>query len=162
MRPRWLRGRLALGVGALVVVVVGVALVIVVQGIVAHRGDDSANGSIPVRSVAALRGTWTSVNDIRAPYAVVPGSRVALTFDGAKVRATTGCNTLTGTVRVVDSTLVVEGLVGTEMGCEPELMQQEQWVGQMLAARPRLELSGPTLSLLWGDHWLGLSSEVAR
>jgi hypothetical protein len=45
------------------------------------------------------------------------------------------------------------------MGCEPSLMRQEEWVGDMLQARPRLELSGPTLSLLWGDHWLGLSSE---
>jgi heat shock protein HslJ len=45
------------------------------------------------------------------------------------------------------------------MGCEPDLMRQEAWVAEMLQSRPRMELSGPTLSLLWDDHWLGLSSE---
>lgn len=52
--------------------------------------------------------------------------------------------------------------VRTEMGCDPALMRQERWVGEMVQARPRLEPSGPTLSLLWGEHWLGLSSDTSR
>ncbi len=161
MRPRWTATRLAPVVAVLAVVVIVVA-VIVVERLVEQRGDDNANGSIPVRGVADLNGTWTAVNDVRAPAPVVPESVVSLTFTGTTMRVATGCNTLTGTVRVVDSTLVVDGLHGTEIGCEPPLMRQEQWVGQMLQARPRLELSGPMLSLLWGDHWLGLTSEQVR
>jgi heat shock protein HslJ len=157
MRSRSTTTRLVPVVAVLAVVAaLGVAMLL---RIVDPGGEDTANGSVAVRSVADLRGTWTAVNDVGAPAPVVKGSTVALSFDGTSLRATTGCNTLTGTVTVVDSTLVVEGLGGTEMGCEPSLMRQEEWVGDMLQARPRLELSGPTLSLLWGDHWLGLSSE---
>lgn len=155
------QGSRRIALGAALVVVAAVVLVIGVGQVVKQRGADTANGSVAVRNVADLRGTWTAVNDVGAPSSVVKGSSVALTFDGTSLRATTGCNTLTGTVGVVDSTLVVDGLGGTEMGCEPALMRQEEWVGEMLRARPRLELSGPTLSLLWGDHWLGLSSEAA-
>jgi heat shock protein HslJ len=145
--------------GVLAVVAVVGGLAVVVRGVVDPDGEDNANGSVAVRGLGDLRGTWTAVNDVGAPSAVVQGSSVALTFDGSSLRATTGCNTLTGTVRVVDSTLVVEGLGGTDMGCPPALVRQEEWVAQMLQARPRLELSGPMLSLLWGQRWLGLSSE---
>jgi heat shock protein HslJ len=151
-----------LALGAALAVLATVVLVIVVGQVVKRRGADTANGSVAVKSVADLRGTWTAVNDVGAPSAVVKGSSVALTFDGTRLLATTGCNTLAGTVRVVDSTLVVvDGLGRTAMGCEPALTRQEEWTAEMLQARPRLELSGPTLSLLWDDHWLGLSSEAA-
>ena len=160
MRPRRTASRLV-PVAAVLAVVAALGLAMVVRTLVDPGGEDNANGSVAVRSVADLRGTWAAVNDVGAPSAVVKGSSVALAFDGTSLRATTGCNTLTGTVTVVSSTLVVDGLGGTEMGCEPVLMAQEQWVAEMLQARPRLELSGPTLSLLWDDHWLGLTSEAA-
>ena len=160
MRPSRATTRLV-PVVAVLAVIAALGLALVVRTLVDPGGDDNANGSVAVRSVSDLRGTWTAVNDVGAPVPIVKGSTVALTVEGTSLRATTGCNTLTGTVRVVDSTLVVDGLGGTEMGCEPNLMRQEEWVGEMLRARPRLELSGPTLSLLWDDHWLGLSSEPA-
>jgi heat shock protein HslJ len=159
MRPGRIPRRLV-PVVAVLAVVVALGLAMVLRNVVDPGGEDNANGSVAVRGVADLSGTWTAVNDVGAPSAVVEGSAVALAFDGTALRVMTGCNTLTGTVRVVNSTLVVDGLGGTEMGCEPALMRQEEWVAQMLRARPRLELSGPTLSLLWGDHWLGLSSEA--
>ena len=158
MRPAGATTRRVPVVAVLAVVAV-LGLAMLVRTLVDPGGEDNANGSVPVRGVADLQGAWTAVNYIGAPSPVVPGSSVALTFEGTALRATTGCNTLTGSVRVVDSTLVVDDLGGTEMGCEPALMRQQEWVGEMLQARPRLELSGPTLSLLWDDHWLGLSSE---
>jgi heat shock protein HslJ len=158
MRPRRASGLALVGVVLTVVVVVTGVLVV---ARVLRAGEDNANGSVAVRSLGDLRGTWTAVNDVGAPAPVVNGSSVVLVFDGGSLRATTGCNALTGAVDVVDSTLVVEGLGGTDMGCAPSLLNQQQWVGEMLQARPRLELSGPTLSLLWGEHWLGLSSEAS-
>ena len=140
-------------------VMVVVASATIARQVGATRAAATANGSITVGAVSDLAGTWTAVNDVRAPSPVVSGSVVSLTFTGTTVRVLTGCNTLTGTVRVVAGTVVVEGLGGTEIGCEPALRRQEQWVGQMLRARPRLELSGPTLSLLWDEHWLGLSAQ---
>ena len=41
-------------------------------------------------------------------------------------------------------------------------MEQERWVTEMLASNPRLEVSGPYLSLHWGEGeqwWLGLERE---
>jgi heat shock protein HslJ len=160
MRPTRIPRRLV-PVVAVLAVVAALGLAMVLRNVVDPGGEDNANGSVPVGGVADLQGAWTAVNDVGAPAEVVKGSTVALLFDGTSLRVTTGCNTLSGTARVVDSTLVVDGLGGTEMGCEPALMRQEEWVGEMLRARPRLELSGPMLSLLWGDHWLGLSSEPA-
>lgn len=160
MRARGTAARLV-PVVAVLAVVAALGLAMVVRALVDPGGEDNANGSVPVRGVADLQGAWTAVNDVGAPSAVVQGSSVALTFDGTSLRATTGCNALTGSVRVVESTLVVDDLGVTDMGCEPALMRQQEWVGEMLQARPRLELSGPTLSMLWDDHWLGLSSEPA-
>ncbi|MDF2092721.1 META domain-containing protein [Knoellia sp. 3-2P3] len=160
MRARGTATRLV-PVVAVLAVVAALGLAMVVRSLVDPAGEDNANGSVPVRGVAVLQGTWTAVNDVGAPAAAVQGSRVALTFEGTSLRATTGCNALTGSVRVVDSTLVVDDLGATDMGCEPTLMRQQEWIAEMLQARPRLELSGPTLSLLWDEHWLGLSSEPA-
>ena len=60
-----------------------------------------------------------------------------------------------------DGRLVAPNLATTEIGCPPDVAAQEEWVVAMLQARPRLERSGPYLSLLWDDHWLGLSSDPA-
>ena len=93
---------------AVLAVVAALGLAIVLREVVDPGGEDNANGSVAVRDVTDLRGTWTAVNDVGAPSPVVEGSSVALTFEGTSLRATTGCNTLTGTVRVVDSSLVQE------------------------------------------------------
>ncbi|GAB3594146.1 hypothetical protein GCM10027446_17570 [Angustibacter peucedani] len=146
-------------VGSVLGVLAVAAALLVVWQVAAEKAADNANGSVPVTSTKQLAGSWTSVNDVRAPAPVVPGTVVRLTFDGEQLRVETGCNQLTGTAHVTDSTLEVEGLGGTEMGCDAPRTAQEKWVGEMLLAGPRLELSGPYLSLLWGDHWLGLTSQ---
>lgn len=55
-------------------------------------------------------------------------------------------------------------LMSTRMACEPALMEQERLVFEMLSARSRLELSGPYLSLHWGERehwWVGFAREGA-
>jgi heat shock protein HslJ len=86
---------------------------------------------------------------------------VRLTVEKDRIRAHAGCNSIQGSARVQDGRLVVVDLATTEIGCPPDVAVQEQWVLAMLQARPRLERSGPYLSLSWGDHWLGLSSDPA-
>lgn len=124
-------------------------------------GDDSANGSVPVESLAQLTGSWVAVNDVSAPALVLGTVRLDFSDDG-RVTAQTGCNGVRGQVSVDDSLLVAGPLMSTRMACEPPLMEQERWVTQMLESRPRLEQSGPYLYLHWGEGeqwWLGLELE---
>ena len=148
------------------VVTVGGAIALVAAGLLAATvldpsGNDSANGSVPVEGADQLLGSWLAVNDASAPAPLLGSVRLEFTADG-RVAAQTGCNGLSGPASVEDSTLVAGPLVSTRMACEPPLMEQERWVGEMLGSRPRLELSGPYLALHWGEGerwWLGLERE---
>jgi len=148
------------------VAMVGGVVALAVLGAVAAsvaggRGEDSANGSVPVRDLDELAGAWVAVNDTTTP-APLEGT-VRLVFEGGRVFAETGCNAANGPVAVVDSVLVADALVSTRRACAPALMAQEQWVVDMLTSRPRLERSGPYLALHWGEGerwWLGLEEQA--
>lgn len=132
------------------VVVVTVASLAVV-GLVAGTGGGggNANGSVPVGTLDDVSGRWAPVNDLAAP-APVTGA-MSLTFADGYVFVETGCNTGRGGAQVLDSRLVVRDLATTRKACPPPLGEQEAWVIDMLTNSPRMELSGPTLSLLWGE-----------
>jgi heat shock protein HslJ len=149
------------------ILVVGGVVALVALGALAATlagGDDTANGSVPVEGLDQLTGSWLAVNDASAPAIVIGTVRLEFSEDG-RVTAQTGCNGVRGQVSVQDSTLVAGPLTSTRMACEPALMEQERWVTEMLADRPRLELSGPYLALHWGEGeqwWLGLEREGFR
>lgn len=151
-----------LAIGA---VVAAVAVGVIVSAAVGGDGSDNANGSIPVENLRQLDGSWRAINSTGAPKEVV--GDVRLRFEGERLVVETGCNAGRGSVRVEDSRLVAGPLMATRMGCEPALMEQEAWLFTMVGARPRLELSGPYLSLLWDTdgegerHWLGFEQESA-
>jgi heat shock protein HslJ len=139
-------------------VVALVALGVAAASILGPAGDDSANGSVPVNKFYELAGDFTVVNDGSAPAPVQGPVRLRFFVDG-RVIAETGCNVVRGAGTVEESVLVTGALMSTRMACEPALMEQERWVTEMLAGRPRLELSGPYLYLHWGEGeqwWLGL------
>jgi len=148
---------------------IGAVLAAVAAGAVAastlwDRGDDSANGSVPVERLADLDGSWRAVNSVGAPKEVV--GEVRLRFEGGRLVVETGCNAGRGTVEVDDSRLVAGPMMSTKMGCEAPLLEQEAWLFAMVDAGPRVELSGPYLYVSWTDasgedRWLGLEQETA-
>ena len=148
-----------LAIGA---VVAAVAVGVVVASTVGGGGSDNANGSVPVDDVGQLDGSWTAVNSVGAPKEVV--GDVRLRFADGRLVVETGCNAGQGAVRVEDSRLVAGPMMSTKMGCEPALMEQEAWLFAMVAASPRVELSGPYLYVQWAadgtDHWLGLEQDT--
>lgn len=149
---------------AVLVAVTGVALVAAAIAVVNAWGatpPSNANGSVAVTSLRSIAGEYVSVNDSGAPAIVIAGVPVRLTVDSGRVLAHAGCNSMQGDARVVDGRLVVPALAVTEIACPTDVAAQEQWVMTMLTSRPRLERSGPYLSLLWDGHWLGLSSDPA-
>ena len=127
--------------------------------LIAASADDNANGSVVVRDLASIAGEYVSVNDTGAPAPVLEAAPVRLVVGRDRVSAHAGCNSIQGRAGVEGGRLVVHDLVTTEIGCPAEVAAQEQWVIAMLQGRPRLERSGPYLSLLWGNHWLGFSSD---
>jgi hypothetical protein len=150
-----MRRNVLVAVVAVALIAAGAALVVrVLQG-----SGDTSNGSVEVRDLASIAGEYVSVNDTGAPARVLEGTPVRLVVERDGVRASAGCNSLQGRADVKDGRLVVRDLAMTEIGCPPGVAAQEEWVVAMLQARPRLERSGPYLSLLGGDHWVGLSSD---
>lgn len=69
---------------------------------------------------------------------LVADSVVQMTFDGDSLSVQAGCNTMFGTYAVERGILRVTGLAQTEMGCAPELMDQDQWLNSFLQAGPEL------------------------
>lgn len=133
-------------VAVVAVMVVSIAFVGLLTGTGGARED--ADGPVPVGSLDDISGTWVSGEDVGAPAPVVGSLR--LTFADGFVLVDTGCNTGRAAASVLDSHLVVEQVATTRMACPPPLAEQEAWVLEMVTNSPRMELSGPNLSLHWG------------
>ncbi len=82
---------------------------------------------------------------------------VTLFVDGDEVSGTSACNQYFGTVAVDGDTVDVSGLGGTEMACEPPVMDLEQRYLAALAALDRAVRTGDELALEGPDVSLRLS-----
>ena len=113
---------------------------------------------------ADLVGRTYVGDDIRVddkPYPLVKGSTLRLTFDDSRVSASAGCNSMSGSATWDGGVLVVEKqtLSMTEMGCEPDLMDQDLWLADLLTSEPRLAASDSLLTLTSGDTVVALVDE---
>ncbi|HYN29851.1 MAG TPA: META domain-containing protein [Dermatophilaceae bacterium] len=122
---------------------------------------NARSGSGVVQSFEDLAGAWTVGADAGSPPApVVAGSTVRLVFEDDAVSAETGCNRMRGGVAVAaGGVLDVAGPASTMMACEPPLMAQERWIGQMLSSGPRAAVDGDVLTLAWAEHTLRLTRD---
>jgi heat shock protein HslJ len=82
---------------------------------------------------------------------LVPGTKARLTFSDGRVGASAGCNTMSGEYQVAGGKLVVGDLATTEMGCQPNLQAQDEWLAQLLGSRPEVALDGNNLVLTSGS-----------
>ena len=93
--------------------------------------------------------------------ALVPGSRIQLTFENEDVRAHGGCNSISGPYTIDGDRFKVTRMASTAMGCEAPLMQQDEWLVDLLEDA-RIALVGDTLTLDNGQIRLTLlDREVA-
>ncbi|HUR76300.1 MAG TPA: META domain-containing protein [Sporichthya sp.] len=94
----------------------------------------------------------TTVTEGGKPKKLVAGTKIAMTFTDGQVRASAGCNTMSGPARFENKTLIVTELAQTEMGCPGDgRYEQDQWVGTFLTARPTYTYDGKTLDLRTTD-----------
>jgi len=93
----------------------------------------------------------TEITEKGQPRALVPGTRIRLTFDDKGLIAYAGCNTMQGPVQVEGDRFVVKDLATTAMACEPAAMAQDDWLRKFLTNRPVWRLTGDELVLTAGD-----------
>lgn len=119
------------------------ALALLVLAGCGDAGTTDSHGS-------SLDGTWlaTQWTDAGKPYTPVRGTRLEVRFDGTRIRASAGCNQMSGTFELRKGHLTVDRLTSTELACSPELKAQDEKVAALLSGgvdvatrAGRLELS---------------------
>ena len=120
----------------------------------------TAGCSAASSSVAGREFLSTAVADGGAPFALVPGTRIRLTFDATNLGVSAGCNHIGGTYRIDGGRLVFEGVAMTEMGCDQQRDRQDQWVIAFLASKPAVQLLGTDLTLDNGQSQIRLADRT--
>lgn len=112
-------------------------------------GEDASTNS---EGLAGRTFLSESVTENGAARELVGGTRISLDFttDG-QVAANAGCNHLFGDITIGDDRLEVGPMGGTEMGCEPELHSQDEWLMAFLQSSPAWTLDGDRLTLSAAD-----------
>lgn len=114
---------------------------IALAALVAACGDDGS----PVASGAADLDGRQFVLTAASGFERVAGTTVSIRFDDGNVGADAGCNSIGGPYRLDGSTLVVEGLAMTEIGCDPDRHAQDDALAELLTEQPTVTLDGDRL-----------------
>lgn len=118
------------------------AVAALVGALVGCGEDGSADGPD-----ATLNGSWTVKSitvDQRSTPLAAPASIEIL---DRRLRVETGCNMMSGEVTVADGKLIAKDLAQTEMGCEPDRMEQESRFAKLFGAEVVIDQSGPDMTL---------------
>jgi heat shock protein HslJ len=82
------------------------------------------------------------------PKALADKTMIRLSFLGETISANAGCNSMSGTATIEDGVLGLDGgLAMTEMGCDQERMDQDQWLSDLLGSKPTVDIAGDELTL---------------
>jgi len=104
-----------------------------------------------------------SVKDDGADKPLFADTRISLTFSDGRLGAQAGCNSMSGPYTLDGQVLLVGNMATTEMGCQPDLMTQDQWLAGFLGSGPQLSLDGNDLVLTSGTTVITLlDREVAQ
>jgi heat shock protein HslJ len=92
-------------------------------------------------------GNRTFVSTAVTGHQLVAGTTVTLTFRDATLSAIAGCNSMSGEYHIVGGTLAVGVMSMTEMGCQQDLMAQDDWLAKLLpGATVQLDQASMTLT----------------
>lgn len=107
----------------------------------------------------------TSVTEggIESPLVAGTQIRISFTAEGNMLSASAGCNQFGALYRIDGGVLAITDGIVTEMGCEPALAAQDEWLFQLLGAQPLLTLDGDELMVEEGETVITLlDREVAE
>lgn len=113
--------------------------------------------------VAGREFVSTSVTVGEAPQPLVEGTQLRIGFSAnGMLTASAGCNTFAAMYRTDDGVLALSEGGMTEMGCAPDLADQDTWLFAFLGAQPLISLDGDELVLQEGETVITLlDREVA-
>jgi heat shock protein HslJ len=93
-------------------------------------------------------------------YDLVESSVITIGFDGDMLGANAGCNQMSSSYEIDNTTLRWTGTpAATMMACDDALMAQDQWLTGLLTAGVEASLDATTLTLVSGDVTITLLDE---
>ena len=121
------------------------ALILAIFTIAALTAACGGGSATPGPTGQTLDGRTFLSTKVDGP-ALVAGTVIRITFKDGNVTANAGCNTFGGPYRIDGDRLVVGQIVTTEIGCQPNLAAQDQWVTGLLGGAT-IGLDGNNLTL---------------
>jgi heat shock protein HslJ len=119
-------------------------------------GSSASNQPPPGTSPQSVSGR-TFISSAVVGHRLVAGTHLQITFTrDQRISVNAGCNTLGAGYRVDAARLVVEQLASTEMGCDADRMAQDQWIGELLQAKPEMATTTDAVTLTSGPTTLTL------
>jgi heat shock protein HslJ len=132
-------------------------LIAVVLLLLAACGDDTTG---PGAEPAPTLDGRTFVGDQVTGHDLVADSSLTMSFEDGKANVNAGCNQLFGDAQLDNGVLVVSQMGGTEMGCPPELMDQDTWIVEFLQSGPEVTVDDKQLVLTKNGTTITLDDEA--
>ncbi len=102
-------------------------------------GDDPAGDAIGFDLEDPGEYRATEITEDGVPRPLVEGTTLTVWFTNGEVSVSAGCNHLGSVYEIDDGVLRIEGMGGTEMGCDPERHDQDAWIADLLSSGPIVE-----------------------
>ncbi|HJP90146.1 MAG TPA: META domain-containing protein [Candidatus Limnocylindrales bacterium] len=101
-----------------------------------------------------------SITENGVPKQLVPGTTLRLDFSVLDtIKASVGCNTVSGNYQMAGDRLETNALATTDMGCDQPRMAQDEWLQRVLTAKPHLTLTADELEVRTDDVVVHLRDE---
>lgn len=105
--------------------------------------DARVNVTQPPPPTPPLQGAWNLLQMNGQP--LLPTVLLTASFNNGQVSGNGGCNTFNASYSTSGNNVTIGPPVGTQIACDPEIMQQEQQYFQALSSVATYEFSGPNL-----------------
>lgn len=134
---------------------IGLAVLAPLAGCGDGGGDESAENTTtaPTEDPVAGRTFESTALEGTAPP-LLDGVPITITFgDDGDLTIDSGCDPITGSYAVEGPILVVRDLAGTQSGCTPGLVPQNEWISDMIVTRPSITVTPPDGLVLSDEPW---------
>ena len=127
-------------------------------------GDEAADPSPTYAGPAPaewLDGSTFTSTEVTG-HELVEGTQIELTFEGDRLSASAGCNTQGAPYSLDDGRLAwTEDPASTMMGCDADLMEQDEWLAGLFTAGVDLAGDADGMTLTSGDVTITLTGASA-
>ena len=126
-------------------------LAVVALGAVGCGADEGAAGAASAADLAGRTFESTGAEG----FDLVDDVTIEFDDEG-NLSANGGCNTMNGAYTIEDGTLEAGALASTMIGCDPNHLDQDAWLAELLSSSPEASLTGDRLTLRSDDDSLTL------